>query len=128
MSTKTLIIDDDELSVMLTNIAIKDSPFSTEIETYRDALHALEDFRMNYSTNHKYLIFLDLNMPMMNGWEFLEEIKSFVSTQNTFIFILSSSTDKEDIAKANKTELVRKFYSKPIVGDHVAEISKMMKK
>jgi CheY-like chemotaxis protein len=62
------------------------------------------------------VIFLDINMPIMNGWEFLDEyekIKSLVNKE-TSIYMLSSSVYNDDIKKAETYSCVKKFISKPL--------------
>ncbi len=124
MNIKTLVIDDDEISIMLTDICLKDSLFFKQIETYLDGKYALEHLKNEYSEETMYIIILDINMPLMNGWEFLEQIKGFVSKKNTSVFMLSSSTDKFDIEKANNIDLVKGFFSKPLKAEHLDQIQK----
>ncbi|HET8861075.1 response regulator [Marivirga sp.] len=122
MKIKTLIIDDDEISIMLTDILLKEIPFFQEINSYLDGNFALENLKMEYSNEIAYIIILDINMPLMSGWEFLEEIKHFASHKNTSVFMLSSSTDKLDMEKAEKFELVKGFFSKPLKNENLKEM------
>ncbi|WP_296619870.1 response regulator [Marivirga sp.] len=126
MKIKTLIIDDDEISIMLTDICLKDSPFFQVIDTYLDGATALENLKKEYSEDTTYVIILDINMPLMNGWEFLEEIKDFASQKNTSVFMLSSSTDRLDIEKAENIDLVKGFFSKPLKEEHLSQIQERM--
>lgn len=126
MKIKTLIIDDDEISIMLTDFCLKDSPFFQVIDTYLDGATALENLKKEYSEDTTYVIILDINMPLMNGWEFLEEIKDFASQKNTSVFMLSSSTDRLDIEKAENIDLVKGFFSKPLKEEHLSQIQERM--
>lgn len=126
MNFKTMVIDDDEISIMLTNILLEDSSTFQEIGTYMDGKYALEFLKAEYSKDAHYIIFLDINMPLMNGWEFLDEIKNFTSQQNTSVFMLSSSTDKLDIDKANDVDLVKGFFSKPLKKENLNKIQKLI--
>ena len=127
MKIKTLIVDDDEISIMLTDICLKDSSFFQEIDTYLDGAYALEHLKNEYSEETIYIIILDINMPLLNGWEFLEEIKAFVTRKNTFVFMLSSSTDRVDIEKAENIDLVKGFFSKPLKTEHLNQIQEQIK-
>ncbi len=126
MKIKTLIIDDDEISIMLTDFCLKDSPFFQVIDTYLDGATALENLKNEYSEKTTYIIILDINMPLMNGWEFLEQIRDFASTNNTSVFMLSSSTDRLDIEKSEKIDLVKGFFSKPLKEEHLSQIQERM--
>jgi len=126
MNIKTLIVDDDEISIMLTDICLNDSSFFQEIETYLDGAYALEYLKKEYSEETMYIIILDINMPLMNGWEFLEEIKTFASQKNTSVFMLSSSTDRVDIKKAENIDLVKGFFSKPLKTEHLNQIKELI--
>ena len=122
MNIKTLIIDDDDISVMLTDILLKDSPFANTTISFSDGVYALEYLKAEYCPENKYIIILDINMPKMDGWEFLHHIKDIVLPSNTLVFMLSSSTDKLDIDKAAGIPLVKLFFSKPLDENHIREM------
>ncbi|SMG20081.1 CheY chemotaxis protein or a CheY-like REC (receiver) domain [Marivirga sericea] len=127
MNIKTLVIDDDEISVMLTDLMIRDSPLASEIITFSDGVYAIEYLKNKYNVDTQYVIILDINMPLMNGWEFLERIKSFVSTKNTYVFMLSSSSDEADIKKSSKFRLVEGYFMKPLQKEHLKQIAAIVK-
>jgi CheY-like chemotaxis protein len=62
------------------------------------------------------LIFLDLNMPIMGGWEFLDHFTSLAYSDfnSVNVIVLSSSIDRDDLAKAKKYPIIIDFLSKPI--------------
>lgn len=72
-------------------------------------------------------ILLDINMPIMNGWEFLDEYKrlNIDPTGKTKIFIISSSVFSNDINKARSYPLVKDFISKPLNVDKIVELFKV---
>ncbi len=77
------------------------------------------------SDNIPEIIFLDINMPVMNGWDFLEE---FEKIKNSFkplprIFILSSTVDPEDYRKAKSFSTVADFISKPLMKEFLDRIN-----
>jgi CheY-like chemotaxis protein len=114
-----LCIDDDPITLMLCKMVITKALFSNEIATAKNGEEALkyyDNLKTNPSINKPQLIFLDLNMPVMNGWEFLE---SFITTEyseyhDTKIIILSSTIDPQDLEKSKKYPMVIDFLSKPI--------------
>ena len=119
MLEKILCIDDDPITLMLCKMVITKALFSNEIATAKNGEEALKyyDSLKTTSTIKKpQLIFLDLNMPVMNGWEFLD---SFVTAEyseyhDTKVIILSSTIDPQDLEKSKKYPMVIDFLSNPI--------------
>jgi CheY-like chemotaxis protein len=117
-----LCVDDDPITLMLCKKVICKTTFSNEIITAQNGEEALKYFdsiKFNDTESQKQpqLIFLDLNMPVMGGWEFLDSFcTSNYSEFNTTtkVVILSSTIDPEDLEKAKKYPMVIDFLSKPI--------------
>ncbi|EON78963.1 Two-component response regulator [Lunatimonas lonarensis] len=114
---KIILIDDDPISTFVTEKLIhKNIKIPCEIFTFdnaRDALSNVDKIRPNY-------LFLDLNMPEMTGWDFLEEFNP--KNQNPEIYILSSSVDERDIKKANQYKQVKRYLSKPLIKQYIKSI------
>lgn len=72
--------------------------------------------------NRKFLVLLDLNMPIMNGWEFLEICQSRPYSDQIYIVIVTSSSYKMDSEKAAGYERVVGYYQKPLTVDKLSEI------
>ncbi|MBP6460077.1 MAG: response regulator [Crocinitomicaceae bacterium] len=115
-----LCVDDDPITLMLCKMVITKAMFSNEIVTAKngeEALNYFDTLKKNNSNNSKpQLIFLDLNMPVMGGWEFLDSFNTpeYSDYHNTKIIILSSTIDPEDLEKSKKYPMVIDFLSKPI--------------
>ena len=116
-----LCVDDDPITLMLCKKVITKTAFSNEITTAQNGEEALHYFNTIIESNSKIkipqLIFLDLNMPVMGGWEFLDSFcTSNYSAFNTTtkVVILSSTIDPEDLEKAKRYPMVIDFLSKPI--------------
>lgn len=121
MLDKILFIDDDPITLMLCKMVISKSLFSKEIVTAKNGEEALQYFNKLKQVNSKnplkpQLIFLDLNMPVMGGWEFLDSFSTedYSEYNNTKVIILSSTIDPEDLEKSKKYPMVIDFLSKPI--------------
>lgn len=114
-----LCVDDDAITLMLCKMVISKASFSNEVVTAKngeDALKYIDTLKFNNTINTPKLIFLDLNMPVMDGWEFLDAFSTAAYSQyhNTKIVILSSTIDPEDLKKSKKYPMVIDFLSKPI--------------
>jgi len=122
MLDKILFIDDDPITLMLCKMVISKSFFSKEIVTAKNGEEALQYFNKlkqvnsNDQSTKPQLIFLDLNMPVMGGWEFLDSFSTsdYSEYNNTKVIILSSTIDPEDLEKSKKYPMVIDFLSKPI--------------
>ena len=114
-----LCVDDDPITLMLCKMVINKALFSNKIITAKNGEDALNYFKTLKDTGtgiKPQLIFLDLNMPIMGGWEFLDSFSTAeYSEYNTInVIILSSTIDPEDLEKAKKYPMVLDFLSKPI--------------
>ncbi len=112
-----VLIDDDPISTFVTEKLIsKNVSEPCKFFKFQSAKEALKNI---YSIQPNYL-FLDLNMPEMNGWDFLD---SFNSSENgAEIYILSSSVDDRDISKARKYSIVKDYLSKPLIKSYIKSI------
>ncbi|MFT5244094.1 MAG: CheY-like chemotaxis protein [Psychroserpens sp.] len=120
-----LCVDDDPITLMLCKKVIGKTLFSNEIITAQNGEKAIQYFdeikkSIAEGISHKLpqLIFLDLNMPVMGGWEFLECFSSseYSDFNNIKVVILSSTIDPEDFEKSKKYPMVIDFISKPLTG------------
>lgn len=117
-----LIVDDDPVSILILKKNLELIHVTEEITTFSNGKEAFVFFKEQYNEEENYFIFLDINMPHMNGWEFLNEIDPFVKKINTYIFILTSSINKVDMDKATQYLLIEKYLIKPISKDTLKEI------
>jgi CheY-like chemotaxis protein len=108
------LIDDDHVTNMLNRFCLEEHFPHVKTKLYGKAKLALEDLLLNI--NYPDFIFLDLNMPEMNGWEFLDALVLPEASAISFpqIYILSSSLDPSDRLRAANTPFVSGFLSKPL--------------
>lgn len=117
-----LCVDDDPITLMLCKKVIVKASFSNTIVTAKNGEEALEYFNSILKKEENKLpelIFLDLNMPVMDGWEFLDSFSTdkYSEVNSTNVIILSSTIDPEDLEKSKKYPMVIDFLSKPITTD-----------
>ncbi|MFT2010928.1 response regulator [Pontibacter sp. 13R65] len=121
---KTFIIDDDPISSFLTETVLSMEEFSQNIVTFSSAEESLNFLSEDMEANVPEVIFLDLNMPTMNGWQFLQALSPHENTisKNCSIFILTSSIDSSEQKLAQEHTVVKGFISKPITEEHIHSI------
>ena len=126
----TYIIDDDKLTLKLMSILISKNEFCEEIQSFSNAQDAIDKLKQNAS-NHRVLpdaILLDLNMPAMDGWQFLDEFMLLPIKKEISIFIMTSSIDPVDIEMAKKYKIVKDYVEKPITSKKLDLLSNLIGK
>ncbi|MEX0598834.1 MAG: response regulator [Candidatus Paceibacterota bacterium] len=119
---RILVVDDDAIFLMLTEKFLEQIDFHEYVETFINGQKVSDFLAENYNTDDIYVVLLDLNMPVMNGWEFLDDIKDKGYDKNLDVFIVTSSTDKADIEKSKTFSLVKDYISKPLTNKGLGEI------
>lgn len=110
-----LLVDDDHEDCFFHQIVIKKMNITNSIEVARNGLEALDFLKKDGGITPE-LIFLDINMPKMNGWEFLEHYKHLDPKQKARITILmlTTSANPDDVIKAQEMEDVTGYKTKPL--------------
>lgn len=118
-----LLVDDDPDDNYFHQIVINKMNIVNNIDIARNGIEAIE-YLKNEDINPPDLIFLDLNMPKMNGWEFLEEYKNLNIAQKSkvLIVILTTSANTEHITRAKEIPDVTGFNTKPLSEEYLMEI------
>ena len=130
MINKVLCIDDDSISLTISKLLLKRTGFAEQVFTAIDGSDALVFFETHFAENKHpqetapNLILLDINMPVMNGWEFLDAYiaKYADKLPNTKVVILSSTIDPEDLLHSKEYDVVAQFVSKPLSVENLAEL------
>lgn len=130
MIKKVLCVDDDTISLTISQLLLKRTGFAGEVDTVIDGSEALDYFENLFASGADpvaaapELILLDINMPVINGWEFLQEytLRFLDKLPGTKIVILSSTIDPEDFALAKKFPVVVQFISKPLSVENLEEM------
>jgi len=121
MLDRILCIDDDPITLMLCKKVVAKTKFSNEMITAQNGEKALKYFDDLQNTDLNTidlpkLIFLDLNMPVMGGWEFLDAFNTanYRKFHNIKVVVLTSTIDPQDLEKSQTYPMVIDFLSKPI--------------
>lgn len=115
---RVLLIDDNDIDNFINERMITTAHFAEKVtvkNSAESALQALRDMSENISSLPQ-IIFLDLNMPVMDGFGFLAEYESLSDTikENCKVIVLSSSISPEDINRASTNPYVVKYINKPL--------------
>jgi len=128
-----LVIDDDEPTNFFTRIILEEANCCNHIKTVQSGQEALDYLAQSEKPGadpNLYpspdLIFLDINMPAMNGWEFLDEYRNLsIAPQHKMIMVmLTTSLFPEDKAKAGRSPEISGFENKPLTLDKLERILK----
>ena len=113
MINKILLVDDDMSTNYYHRIILEESGLVKEIIDCLTADDAIANLRS--SAVPPDIIFLDINMPMKNGWDFLEEYRELPARLKAKqIIILSTTRIPADLERAKSSPLVSRFYLKPL--------------
>lgn len=118
------IIDDDPIFVYGTKRIMEMADFSNSVMVFSNGEEAIIKLKpiMESSQSVPDIILLDLNMPIMDGWQFLDEFTQIPTSKQVVIYIVSSSVDPEDVERAKQYEAVDNYLVKPIKADQLMSI------
>ena len=120
------IIDDDDIYQYGVKRMLSSTPLVERIITFSDGEEALDFFTANLNNTDTLpdLVFLDLNMPIVDGWQFLEQYAALKDNiqKEVAIFVTSSSKNPDDFLKARSIAEVRDYIVKPLTLEIFQEI------
>ena len=121
-----MLVDDDEATNFINEMVIKKADCAEQVHIAENGQQALDFLQESVggSYPHPELIFLDINMPMVNGWEFLEQYKKLDALQkgDIIIVMLTTSFNPYDQTKAEGMKEITGFRNKPLTKDVLNEI------
>lgn len=119
------IIDDDPIFIFGTKKMLELADICTNFMVFKNGQDALKHLTALSKGDEPLpeVILLDLNMPLMDGWQFLDRFTAIPTKEKINIFIVSSSLDPKDIERAKTYEVVNNYIIKPIALDNIKEIA-----
>ena len=100
-AVQLILVDDDEVDVLALRRAFRAQGIVNPVHVAGDGIAALDLLRGKATIVGKpYIVLLDLNMPRMNGIEFLKEVRKDPSLRDCVVFVYSTSGDQYDIGRA----------------------------
>ncbi|QIL77531.1 MULTISPECIES: two-component system response regulator [Hymenobacter] len=120
----TVLIDDDYISIFLTTRILQRENFTDTITSFQLPQEALDYLQNALPNQVPDVVFLDLNMPIMNGWDFLDALRPLEAqlAGRCSIYILTSSLAPSDKLKAEEYSLVASVINKPLDGPKLQAI------
>lgn len=121
-----LLIDDSYIDNLINRKILENNNFAENIvvmDSPRNAMGFMQE-RISEKKDLPEIIFLDLRMPGMSGFDFLKELKTLIGSKDldVKIYILSSSLDPTDLRKTEENNLVSRFIGKPLTNKILEDI------
>lgn len=119
-----LLVDDDNINNFINERLLKKLNITHNVKVAMNGEEALDFLKSNAQNPHPELILLDINMPVMDGFEFLQEYKKMEQTNGDakpYIIMLTTSTNPNDVDKVKKSD-VAGYINKPLTEAKIMEI------
>lgn len=120
------VVDDDKVYHFIIKKLLTKNNIDVKPSFYLNGLEAMEEIKgkIKLGISLPDLILLDINMPIMDGWQFLDELKKTNDiVDNTTIYLVSSSDSVSDVAKAKEyQDQIKDFFFKPMTADDLWKI------
>ncbi|WP_412476604.1 response regulator [Flavobacterium sp. TBRC 19031] len=121
------VVDDDKIHHFMIKKLLQNNQIEVNPSFFENGFEAINGLKnmISKGENPPDLILLDINMPILDGWQFLEEFKAIKTqfSKEIVIHIITSSEDKQDFTKAEYfKEEIDKYYTKPVTGALIKDI------
>lgn len=125
--TNVVLIDDDAIDNLINQKIMESNNFAENIQVFKTGQDALDYLQNTEATPDQLpdLIFLDINMPIMDGFQFMEKFEALSTTihDKCKIIMLSSSISPRDIDRAASNRFVKKYLNKPLNARYLQAIT-----
>jgi CheY-like chemotaxis protein len=124
MSKRIFVIDDDAVTLLINKKLLQANGAFTDIETFKNAKIAIDRIKELLSNDESLpdVISLDLNMPIMNGWEFLDALALIPEARDIPVIMFTASINRDDRFKAETYDNLLEYCEKPLTLALIAEI------
>ncbi len=119
-----IVVDDSKLDCFIAEKIIQNTGKAESVRTFQQASEALNYVKSLTEQKGETVIFVDIQMPVMNGFEFVESFETIPHEQRSSysIYMLSSSINENDIARVKGYTSIRQFVNKPLTAASIASI------
>ena len=123
------LIEDDAISATVTEVILKRTFGPVQVQAYTNGQRAFDDLasRLEAGSPLPDLILLDLNMPVMDGWEFLDAFAGLALPRAISVFVLTSSIHSEELARFAQYPTVKSYFSKPLDMGNLARMQRLLR-
>lgn len=111
---KVLIVDDDHVILMIHKLKVMKTGVDHAPLEFMNGQAALDYIIENDNSENCYIVLLDINMPVMSGWDFLDSIQKLSLKCQVKVAIVTSSVDQADLEKAKMYSEVFSYITKPV--------------
>lgn len=126
MSLKVIIVDDDDTTIYIHKMLVRASQLSAEPVCFSNSTEAINYLDEQYNAADTYLLLLDINMPVIDGWRFLDTIQLKPYADDLSIVLITSSIDIADRNRAAQYKQVIDYVEKPLKKDRCVQILQQM--
>ncbi|MBY0542914.1 MAG: response regulator [Sphingobacteriaceae bacterium] len=119
-----LVIDDDDINIFIIKKIVEKTGLDINMVSKGNGQQAIDYIKDSIANPEQFpnLMLIDINMPIMNGWEFIEAYQMLNIQQSVDMYILSSSVYENDIEKTKSYTSVKGFISKPLSIERLKEL------
>ncbi len=119
-----LVIDDDDINIFIIKKIVEKTGYNINMVAKTNGQFAIDYLSTIAENNENFpqLVLIDINMPVLNGWEFLEAYDKLGISKRVDMYMLSSSVYENDIEKAKTYKTVKGFISKPLSINRLIEL------
>ncbi len=110
---KILLVDDDPIVILLQKKLMEKAGLTDEVETFSNGEDAIAYLIKNVGKHEDYLLFLDINMPGLTGWDVLDTLGEMELSANLTVIIITSSIEQAEREKSKTYPEVMDFWIKP---------------
>jgi two-component system chemotaxis response regulator CheY len=127
IQSRFIVIDDDPTSNLICRMVIQKYLHPIDIEIFTSPAAGLAYIQKEYGSNPQQnpaILFLDIHMPVISGWEFLQQLEKlpFINKEMFRVYILSSTIEVRDIIQNKKSGLVTDYLLKPLTKEKVMDV------
>ena len=117
------VVDDDPLYIFSMKKVLKLTEFCSDAKFFKNGQEVLDELIPHLEEGVlPDIMFLDISMPLMNGWELLDHLVKYPRIKEMKIFIVSSSIDPYDTGKSSSYDIVTDYIYKPITIEKMKEL------
>jgi CheY-like chemotaxis protein len=118
------LVDDDPIYVFTSRKSLEKTGWFEEIRVFGDGKSAFDELsnRLKEKAPLPEVIFLDLSMPVWDGWDFLDEFQALNPPAGIRIYIVSSSNYPEDLERANAYSRIAGYFTKPLSETYLSQV------